>query len=61
MVDSCFCSSKKKENYRIAYRLERLIISDIESLTVVGESDIMEVEYVCSVAGKEELCNRTEN
>ncbi len=61
VVDSCFCSSKKKENYRIAYRLERLITSDIAPLTVDGESDIMEEEYVCSVAGKEELCNRTEN
>lgn len=39
-------------------RVQRTVVSDLIPLTPGQASDTMAAEYVCSAAGKEDLCSR---
>ena len=53
VVESHFLPFPKSEQKTMRDRVERLLTSDFTDLTVFEASDTMEVENVCSVAGKE--------
>ena len=61
IVGSSFRTAKTQSNPSITDRFKRIITSDFVDLTSVQSSDKIKAEYVCSAAGKEDLCSRKRN
>ena len=58
IVSSHFVNPSKDDNLTISDRMKRFVGGDFADLTADMDTDIIDSEYVCSAAGKEDSCSR---
>ena len=61
IVTSHFAKPTDTEKLTITDRMKRFVGSDFADLTGELDTDIMNAEYGCSAAGKEDTCSRKQN
>ena len=61
IVTSHFAKPTDEEKLTIADRMKRFVGGDFADLTADTDTDIIDGEYVCSAAGKEDSCSRKQN
>ena len=61
IVTSHFAKPTNGEKLTIADRMKSFVGGDFTDLTADMDADIIDGEYVCSAAGKEDSCSRKQN
>ena len=61
IVTSHFAKPTDTEKQTISDRMKRFVGGDFADLTADTDADIIDGEYVCSAAGKEDSCSRKQN
>ena len=61
IVTSHFAKPTDAEKLTITDRMKSFVGGDFADLTADTDADIINGEYVCSAAGKEDTCSRKQN
>ena len=61
IVTSHFAKPTDTEKLTITDRMKSFVGGDFADLTADMDTDTIDGEYVCSAAGKEDLCSRKQN